>query len=95
MKVSSLVAKAWNTKLKFIFGKSIKMHEFYMNQGWGAGAACFWPLGAGVAWKKKEKGARAGAAPKKYRKPEPLQKNIGSRSRRGKKYAAPEAVPRR
>ena len=41
-----------------------------LNQGWGAGAGCFWLLGAG-----------AGAAWKKNLEPEPLWKKIRSRSR--------------
>ena len=38
-------------------------------QGWGAGAGCFWLLGAEAAWKKPG----AGAAWKKSREPEPLK----------------------
>ena len=49
--------------------------------GWGLGAACFWPLGAVAAWRKKQE-------------PEPLQKNrCQNRSR--KMFADPVPAPGR
>ena len=50
-------------------------HEKIMHashQGWGAGAGCFWFLGAGAAQKKI-----AGAAWKKSQEPEPLINKFG------------------
>ena len=43
-----------------------------LNQGWGAGAGCFWLLGAaaGAAWKKDQKPEPLG---KKSQEPEPLK----------------------
>ena len=45
------------------------------SQGWGAGAGCIWLLRAGAAWKKNQE-------------PEPLGKNIRSRSRLKKKIGS-------
>ena len=60
-------------------------------QGWGAGAGCFWLLGAGAAWKKSrsrsclEKKSGAGAAKKlagssALRKKQDAHKNIMGRN---------------
>ena len=50
-------------------------------QGWGAGAGCFWLLGAG-----------AGAAWKKNQEPEPLGKKSGAGAEADKKLAGSSAL---
>ena len=71
-------------------------------QGWGAGAGagCFWLLGAGAAWKKNEE-TEPEPFGKKIKKREPLEKIVGGAGAAktfagaGKKFAgSPALVPR-
>ena len=66
----------------------LKQLSWPFYQGWGAGAGCFWLLGAGAAWEKNEE-------------PEPLEKKPGagaawekkSGAGAGKKFAGSPALP--
>ena len=91
--------EAWSGKIRrlkhnflFLIFWDAKKDTFFVpqNQGWGAGAGCFWLLGAEAraAWKKnkepepfkKKQGAGARAAWEKILEPEPLEKKSGARA---------------
>ena len=55
-------------------------------QGWGAGAECFWLLGAGASWKKKQEPE---PLEKKNQEPEPL----GKKSEAGAGVGAAKRLP--